>query len=300
MKRAPATTHASALLLVLWALLLLTAAVFAWAASIHDGVRLQAEGNHAVEARAMAHSGMALALHPGVTIRTRLPEETLGRGMSYQVRIVSEGGKLNINWLLRGEEPQKLAILQKWLEQRGLNFQEQEVLVDCLLDYVDTDDLKRLNGREKTSTYQPADRDLQNVSEIARVANSAPLTSSPGWENDLTIYSQGPIDLETASLEILRLLPGLGETALQQFVQYRQGPDGKDGTEDDVVFDSLDTIRQFLGLTNAQFKEISGLVTYGDPTLQITSVGRSGNVTRQVEAVVRKTNTKTQILSWKE
>jgi hypothetical protein len=288
------------LLLILWALLLLSAAVLSWASWINDGIVLQAEENRAVEARAMAHSGMAVALHPGVALQTPLPEETLAPGMSYRVQMTSEGGKLNINWLLRGEEPLKLAILHNWLERRGLDFQQREVLVDCLLDYVDGDDLKRLNGREKTGDYRPADRELRSVHEITRIAEAAPLTSQRGWEDDLTIYSQGPIDLSSASIEILRLLPGLSETRVQQFVEYRQGEDGRDNTEDDVHFESLDHIRQFLGLTAAQFKELNTLVAYRDPTLQIISVGQSAKVSRRLEVIVRKGGPKLQILSWKE
>lgn len=300
MRAAARSTRASALLLVLWALLLLAAAVFAWAAWISDGIALHADANRAVEARAMAHSGMTVALHPRVTLQTPLPEETLAPGMSYRVQMISEGGKLNINWLLRGEEPRKLIILKQWLERRGLDFQEREALVDCLLDYVDGDDLKRLNGREKDEEYQPADAELQSVREIAKVAESTPLTSRPGWEDELTIFSQGPIDLSSANIETLRLLPGISEKRLVQFVEYRRGADGLDGTADDIVFKSLDIIRQFLGLTPAQFKELNSLVTYKDPTLHITSFGQSGKVTRQLEVVVRKGSAKPLILSWKE
>ncbi len=300
MKTAPPLPRASALLLVLWALLLLSAAVFGWATWINDSIALHGDANRALEARAMAHSGAALALHPRVSLRTPLPEETLATGMSYRVQMISEGAKLNINWLLRGEEPRKLIILKQWLERRGLDFQQREAFVDCLLDYVDGDDLKRLNGREKDDEYLPADRELQSVREISKVAESLPLVSQPGWENDLTIFSQGPIDLGSADIETLRLVPGLSETRIQQFVQYRQGEDGLDGTEDDNIFKNLDVVRQFLGLTPAQFKEIASLVSYNDPTLHITSVGRSGKVSRQLEVVVRKGNAQPQILSWKE
>lgn len=300
MKTAAALPRASALLLVLWALLVLSAAVFGWATWISDSIALHGDANRAVEARAMAHSGVALALHPRVSIRTPLPEETLAPGMSYRVQMISEGAKLNINWLLRGEEPRKLILLKQWLERRGLSFQERETFVDCLLDYVDGDDLKRLNGREKDDTYLPADRELESVREIARVAESLPLTSQPGWENDLTIYSQGPIDLGSADIATLRLLPGLSEARLQQFVKYRQGEDGLDGTEDDNIFKSLDVIRSFLGLSAAQFKELNNLVGYNDPTLHVTSVGQSGKVSRQLEVVVRKGSAQPQILSWKE
>lgn len=300
MKAPYSSAHGSALLLVLWALLLLSAAVFGWATWINDSIVLHGESIRGIEARAMAHSGMVLALHPRVTRKTPLPEEELAPGMRYRVKVISEGGKLNINWLLGGEEPQKLTILKQWLERRGLDFRQREAFVDCLLDYVDGDDLRRLNGREKDDKYVPADRELQSVREIAQVAESLPLTSQPGWEDDLTIFSQGPIDLSSASVEILRLLPGISERRLQQFVEYRRGEDGIEGTPDDIEFKNIEIIRQFLGLTPAQFKELSSLVAFADPTLSITSFGQSGKVARQLEVVVRKGSAKPQILSWKE
>lgn len=300
MKRAPLSTHGSALLLVLWALVVLTAAVFTWVAMVQGDLQLHVEANRDVEARAMAHSGLAMAFHPLVTQKTPLLEEDVTPELGYKVRIVSEGGRLNINWLLRGEEPRKLAIFKQWLEARGIEFQQREELVDCLLDYVDGDNLKHLNGLEDTDDYKPANRELTSVDEIAEVAGTQPLVAQPGWKNDLTIDSQGPIDLIAAPLEIMRLLPGLGETRIAAFIKYRQGEDALDGTLDDREFKSLKDIQSFLGLGDAQFKEIGGLVTQKDPTMHITSEGRSGNAYRQVEVVVRKAAGNPQILSWKE
>lgn len=301
MRRAPRDSQrASALLLVMWALLLLSATVFAWAAWIQNGIVLQGTESRAFEARAMAHSGLAIAMHPSVSLQTPLPDENLGQDMGYRVTMLSEGSKLNINWLLQGEEKRKLTILKQWLERRGLDFQQRETFVDCLLDYVDPDNVKRLNGSEEDGDYQPANRELQSVQEITRVRGAGPLVSQGGWDNDLTIFSQGPIDLSSAGVEVLRLLPGLSETRIQQFVKFRQGPDGRDNTEDDPVFPNLNAIQQFLGLTAAQFQELSSLVSYKDPTMHITSAGHSGNVSRQVEVVVRKAGANPQIMSWKE
>jgi type II secretory pathway component PulK len=299
----PALQHgrrASALLLVMWALLLLSATVLAWAAWIQNDIALHADANRALEARAMAHSGIAIALHPLVSLQTPLPDEDIAPGMGYRVTMVSEGAKLNINWLLQGEEPRKLTLLKQWLERRGLDFQQRETFVDCLLDYVDADNVKRLNGAEDDGDYHPANRELRSVEEIAKVRGSGPLVSQPGWQDDLTIYSQGPIDLNSAGVDVLRLLPGLSETRIQHFVKFRQGPDGRDGTEDDAVFPNLNAIQQFLGLSAAQFQELSGLVSYKDPTMHITCTGHSGKVSRQVEVVVRKAGSNPQIMSWKE
>jgi hypothetical protein len=267
---------------------------------IHGDLQVHSEGNRDVEARAMAHSGLALALHPLVTIKTPALEEDVAADLGYKVRITSEGGRLNINWLLRGEDPRKLTILKQWLENRGLEFQEREAFVDCLLDYVDGDDLKRLNGQETEGDYQPPNRELTSVDEIAQVANSGPLVSQAGWKDDLTIDSQGPIDLTAAPAETMRLLPGLGEARIAAFLTYRQGKDGLDGTIDDPEFKNLREIQSFLALSDTQFKELGGLVMQKDPTMRIISEGRAGNAYRQLEVVVRKAGASPQILSWKE
>jgi hypothetical protein len=73
-----------------------------------------------------------------------------------------------------------------------------------------------------------------------------------------------------------------------------------DGTIDDPEFKNLKEVQSFLGLGDAQFKELGGLVMLKDPTMHITSEGHSGNAYRQLEVVVRKAGANPQILSWKE
>ena len=292
--------HGSALLLVLWALLLLSAAVFGFAKWMQQDLQLHAESSRDLDARAMAHSGLALALHPLVTKLTPGLEEDLGGGLGYSVRMVSEGGKLNISWLIAGEDSRKLDILRKWLETRGLGYNEREVFVDCLLDWVDADNAHRLNGVEDEGDYHPPNRPLQSIEEIAQIRGSEPLTRTEGWKEALTIYSQGPIDLTAADPEMLRLIPGLSEAQIQRFVQFRRGRDGVDGTLDDPEFKNLEDVQRFLGISAAQFKQLGGLISVNDKTMHVTSVGRSGNAYRQVEVVVLKTGGNPQILSWKE
>ncbi|HSI13594.1 MAG TPA: hypothetical protein VK961_16230 [Chthoniobacter sp.] len=300
MKTSPDMHRGSALLLVLWAMLLLVAATFGWMAWVQMRVVAHGEANHSMEARAMARSGMTLALHPQVTRLTPLPPEELVPGAGYELRLRSEGGKLNINWLLQGEEPLKITMFKHWLERRGLDFQQREVLVDCLLDYIDADNIKRLNGSEDDGNYHPANRQLLSVEELRQVRGTEPLTSKPGWQDELTVYSLGPIDLTSASAEILELLPGLGDARVKTFITMRQGRDGIDGTEDDLVFKDLTEIQRALSLSPAQFEQLRPLVSMNDPTLEIRSLGHSGATTRTIEVIARKAGGKPQILSWKE
>jgi len=288
------------LLIVLWALLLLAAATFGWAVWVQQGIVAHGEETRAVEARAMARAGMTLALHPQVTRLTPLPPEEIVPGVGYEIRIRGEGGKLNINWLMRGEEPMKLALFKQWLTRRGLNLHQIETFMDCLLDYIDADDVKRLNGAEDDGDYHPANRELMSVEELAKVRGTEPLTSQPGWQNELTIYSMGPIDLASADAEVLSLLPGIGEARMQRFLKMRAGMDGVDGTADDVIFPGLEAIQQVLGLTPAQFQVLQPLISYQDPTLNIQSIGHSGDTKRTIAVVVRKGSAQPQVLSWKE
>jgi hypothetical protein len=288
------------LLIVFWALLVLSAAIVAWSEWINQGILIDADANRGLEARAMAHSGMAVALNPGVTKLTPLLEKEFSPSLSYRVKMVSEGGRLNINWLLTGEDPQKLGILKLWLEQRGLNAKERDVLVDCLLDYVDADNVPHLNGVEDQGDYHAANRPFESVDEIAQVWGAEPLTRTPGWKDNLTIYSSGPIDLVAAPIDILRLIPGLSETRIQRFVQMRVGQDGIEGTADDPEFGDLGQIFSLLGISANAAELLQPLVTVNDPTTHITSEGRSAKVVRQLEVVTRKGGGNPQILYWKE
>lgn len=300
MNRRIESQQASALLLVFWALLIMTASALAWALWVQRDLRAQGEFNRGLEARSMANSGIAIALHPLISLKTPIPDIEVLPGMHYRVRILSEGGKLNVNWLLRGEDPKKLAILKLWLSQKGLDLHQQEVFMDCLLDWVDADNVKRLNGAEDDGDYHPANRELQSIDEIAKVRGSGPLVSQTNWKEDLTIFSKGPIDLGAAPARILKLIPGIGETRIDRFIQYRQGPDGIDGTPDDVQFENEAQLQSALGLTPDQYKQLSGLVMLNDPTMHIISEGFSGDAVRRIEIVARKGTNNAQILSWKE
>jgi hypothetical protein len=90
------------------------------------------------------------------------------------------------------------------------------------------------------------------------------------------------------------------EPLVEQFLTLRRGEDGLDGTEDDPPFKSLEEVRVALGFTAEQFKQIAALVGFRDQVLRIISTGRSSNVTRVVQMIVRKSGNVPQLISWKE
>ena len=299
MNRQPHHHAGSALLMVLWALLILSGAIMAWSQWIANDITLDANASRTLEARAMAHSGIAVALNPAVNKATPLLEQQFSSTQGYRVRMISEGGKLNVNWLLMGEDPTRVALFKRWLERKGLDFRDREVLTDCLLDWIDPDNLRHPNGVEDDGDYHAANRPLLTVDEISKVRGSEPLTKIPGWKDDLTVDSQGQIDLVAAPYDILQLL-GLSEQRIQRFLQIRQGLDKIDGTADDYEFKDINEVYASLGLGQVQQQEIAPLVTMNDKTLRLISEGHSGKVIRQLEVVVRKSGTNAQIRYWKE
>jgi hypothetical protein len=291
----------AALLLAVWALFILSGAVLVWAAYIKHTLAVCGESYNDTEARVMAHSGLVLALHPLVTKETPVLMAESGSDPGFSVSMISEGGKLNINTMLAGEDPRKIDMLKRWLDSRGIGYQERDRMVDCMLDWLDADNVQHINGQEDSPGYHPPNRgQFLSVEEIAEVANTGPLTSQPGWKDQLTVWSQGPIDLSSADFDILRLLPGVGDAAISRFLQWRRGPDEIDGTLDDPPMQKLEQVQGFFGLNKTQWNALGGLIILRDNTWQIRSTGWSGKVVRQVTTVVRKGGQNPQILNWKE
>ena len=291
----------SALMIALWAIIVLTSAVLVWAAYIRQTFTVSGEAHNDTEARAMAHSGLAIAMHPLASKETEALTMEEGNDPGFRVRMLSEGGKLNLNFLFTGEDPRKLDIFRRWLDSRGIDYQARDHMVDCILDWLDPDNVKRANGQEDGPNYHPPNRSaFISVEELAEVAGTEPLTSQPGWKDDLTVYSQGQIDLANADAHILRLLPGIGDLGIERFLQWRRGSDGIDGTKDDPVIQKLETVQGFLGLNKTQWNALGGLIALRDNTWQIISEGWSGKVVRQVTVVVVKGSQNPKIWSWKE
>lgn len=289
----------AAIMLALWALFLLSAMVIAWALEINSRLTISGGASRDLEAEAMAASGTAMAMQPVVEAGSTLLRRSLARNQSYEARMTGEGGRLHLNWILSGEDPKRLGILSQYLEIKGIDLNERDRMMDTLLDYVDPDDLPHLNGAESQQDYQPKNALFQRVEELKEVKGWEKITARPGWENDFTIYSTGPIDLAWASREILLSLPGMNEQIVDRYLELRRGPDGIDGTPDDPVFESLDEVRLALGFTPDQFAQLSGLIGFKDKVMRVVSVGKSGKATRTIEMIIRK-NPTPQVIRWKE
>jgi type II secretory pathway component PulK len=294
-------TGAAAILLALWALFVMAAMVISWALDINSRLTISSSANRVLEAEAMACSGAEVAMHwaikPGAdALRGRFPGN-----QSYEAHITGEGGRLNLNRLLVGEVPANLELLRKYLEVKGIDLNERDEMIDSLLDWVDPDNLVRLNGAEDDTGYKPSNMPLRTLDEVKRVRGWGDFTSRPDWDADFTIATQdAKIDINWASRDVLLSLPGMSEGVVDRFMAMRRGPDDLQGTDDDYLFTNPADVQIALGLRQDQFIQLANLITTTSPVVRVESVGKSASVTRTVRMVIFKQNNAIRLISWKE
>ena len=294
-------SRAAAILLALWALFLLSAMVISWALNINTQLTLSSTANRALEAEAMACSGAEIALHPSVKPGSSVLRGGFAPNQSYQARITGEAGRLNLNLLLGTDNPVNIEVVRKFLEVKGVDLNDRDRMIDCLMDWIDPDNLVRLNGAEEDGDYKPSNQKLRTLDELKRVKGWEEFTSRPDWDADLTLNTPDPkIDINWASRDVLLSLPGFTEPVVDRFIQLRRGPDNIEGTDDDVVFTNPQEVQIALGFRQDQFNQLASLITVNGPVVRVESVGKSGNSTRTVRMVIFKQGNSIRLLSWKE
>lgn len=295
----------AAIMLALWALFLLSALVISWALDINSRLSISGEGTRMLRAEAVACSGAEVALHPAVNPGSPNLSGELNGGARYEARITGEGGRLNINWLVAGEDPKKLDILKRFLEAKGIDLNERDSMVDALVDWVSPNTgLHHLNAPPETDDYHPAHALLTRIDELKKVAGWSEFTRTPGWDEELTVNTQNSssgVDLAWATRDVLLALPGFTPDRVDRFLQLRQGPDGIDGTEDDMQFNGINDALAALGFTSDEQRRIlTGLVAWKVPVFRVVSVGTMRSSKRTVQMVFQRVGVVPQIITWKE
>lgn len=132
--------------------------------------------------------------------------------------------------------------------QLGFPLNEAESLADGFLDWVDEDDLRRLNGfdgddyRSFNPPYRPANAPVQSWDEFRLIEPFRSLfwdedgIPAPEWEAFRSVVSlvyKGPININGAPPLIREMLYEQGLLDNYAFEDFLNGADGEQGTEDD-------------------------------------------------------------------
>ena len=159
---------------------------------------------------------------------------TLGTGR-YVFRLYDESGKININRM----RIRTASILNNLLVNLGTPKEQADIIVDSISDWIDGDELARLNGAENEyyrslpNPYDAKNKQLDTLEELLMVKGmSADILygtkERKGLIHFLTIYSTtNRININAAPKEVLMALPGVTEETVDKIIEMRSTADFK-------------------------------------------------------------------------
>lgn len=236
----------------------------------------------------------ALHIQRGLVTTSKL---TLGQG-TFSVTLESAEGGRNINLLARDE----------WidlLEMANVPSTEWDALIDCLEDWIDEDDLHRLNGAESDDPfytergYPVKNGALDSVDELLLIK---------GWSRDilygrsgtdesdtlygiasmLTVWGDGKVNINTAGTETLLSFSDYEDWELETIFEARKGADGEHNTLDDGIRNLAE-----VGADANKFKLQSDYV-------KVTSTGESHGVKYRIQCILRTDAKTATVVFWEE
>jgi general secretion pathway protein K len=180
------------------------------------------------------------------------------------IKIIDLERKVNINTA-------SATTIQQALTLMGVDANDISVVSDSILDWIEPSDLPRVAGAKSdyyqglAVPYYAKDAPIDDLSELLLVKGVTPemywgsnatnhtpavfqhklgLGTAPGQTPDypfglveiFTPFSSGKININTADANVLQMIPGVDATMADAIIKQRAGPDGRDGTEDDIPF----------------------------------------------------------------
>ncbi len=218
-----------ALVLVLWAVALLTVIAGGFAFSMRTNSLLARNQAESAQAEALADAGVQRALYE--TFKpTNDSLRWQGNGAAHQwefgggtvnVMLQDISGKIDLNTATD-------ALLLGLLKSTGLDDQQSSAMLDVILDWRDADDLRRPNGAEASDyvaaglPYVPSNAPFTTVDELRRVMGMTPDLYAK-LENALTVDSQqAGVNAAIASRDVLMALPGADTASVDAYIAARQ------------------------------------------------------------------------------
>jgi len=148
------------------------------------------------------------------------------------VRIFDLSSKLNISRLSQQQMQQLFGHIL------GENDKQIPELVDAWLDWIDQDELKHLNGAEKAYYkkhnlgYEPRNGPLVTVEELRLIKGLDEVFKDIDLESVFTLYGgRAAVNPNTATREVLMMIPGIDEKSVSNILQARKTQDFKNAGE---------------------------------------------------------------------
>ena len=255
-----------------------------------------------IEARQYAEMGINLAANPAVEEWDPILRQNFENSAGFEAKILSEGGRFNINFILFQEDKKLLRdIFQKW----GIDFDVASEIADALVDWIDSDDDVNLNGAEfdyyegQGFYNRPFNRPFYGLDEMRLVRGMNLVESAnPRWRDWFTVWSSGGLDVQEAPAEFIAMATESNIEETIGIVEIVDGADAIRNTEDDQPL-SADQVITNLGIDDPT-GVIRGRLNSGDQVNRIESVGFAGSVRRKVVLIISNRSRNPSILDRKE
>jgi len=333
----------SVLIVVLWVISLLSMFVMAFAFDMHIEARIVSTWRKKIKAEYLSRAGIELArmalletADPEVTnpdvsgyvangsdSERRSATVSLARGggseMTRQlgegtitVRIRPENARINLNSIInKDNRDETFKLWEPLFETAGVPFDQRDVLIDCLIDWVDQDELTHLNGAESEyyetleAPYKSKNAPIDTIDELALIKGFNDVitgTTQTVYEavaRFLTTYAEDrTININAVDHDTLMAFLGVDAQLAEEIIAQRAGPDGEPGTEDDTPFKDLGDL---LARVPALNQSVGPYVTFTSKgRFYIQSSGKVGDVGRGCACVVLLSEKKLTVLSWIE
>jgi len=247
----PSGSSGVALIVMLWAVALVSAAMLGLAAILQRQLEQELASLRNARTALLAESGIQLVLNPAVDPSNageaaRQFNDLLRGGWSSPVKLEveelrGEEGKINLNALALGDRGVARRVLTNLLGSWEVNPTTSSAFIDALFDYVDPDN-KSTGPDDVTEDYEsvglppPRNGPLERIDELERIVGWAEVleeSKEKKWRKKFTIFGSGKLNLGSADGDLIEAWLGLVPGTARRFVEARDGPDGVLGTADD-------------------------------------------------------------------
>ena len=276
----------------------------------------------------------SLAESNSVLSSLSLDNYPVGEG-TVSLKIIDLERKVNINTAIY---PANSQMIIQALTLMGVDANDISVVSDSILDWISPAGPARVAGAESDYyqgllvPYYAKNAPIDDLSELLLVkgiwdqpaiywggaaTNHEPaqfqhklgLGTAPGQipdypfglTNIFTPFSTGKININTADENVLQMIPGVDNVIAENIIKLRSGPDGVDGTEDDIPFQNAGQLAA-AGLNPQLATQAAAVCTVRSATFEVHVTAQLGDYKREYVAILaRNSGTDIQVLSfyWK-
>lgn len=241
------------------------------------------------------------------------------------VNIEDESGKINLNYLnaksKKEEKDSRISQMLELCDNIGLEYS----IVPAIIDWIDTDEeVTELSSitvgenkgaesdyyAELSLPYPCKNAPLDTVEEVLMVRglNEENYYGEKGLGNFVTVFTDGKININTASVEVLKSALQASVSSKEESGAEAEATEIIDDTSITAIIDrrienpfyNLSSLNEFFSEEVVGKVSSSGLFDVKSNVFTITSEARVGNIEKKITAILERKQPDVKVKFWKE